>query len=248
MNIFESWICKMPIAKKGLHDEQNPENSLGAFKKAIEKGYAIELDVRALADQTIVVFHDQVLGRMTGADGYITNYTYDDVKSLSLNKTEFSIPTLKEALDFINGQVPVIIDIKNEGKVGFEKDVLKLINAYKGEVAIMSFNPYSVEWFKINAPHVKRGICSSFFKESDPGIQEKLNFIRRFALKRMLFNKKIAEPNFIVYQLKNLPNRYVKKYSDLPVIAYNVKNKEDFLRAVKYANNAMFENFIPENK
>ena len=65
-----------------------PENSLSAFRNAALEGYAIELDVRPLADGTIVVFHDEALGRMTGADGFISNYTYDDIKDLRLLKTK----------------------------------------------------------------------------------------------------------------------------------------------------------------
>ena len=163
MNIFETWLCTKYIAHRGLHDDSAPENSLASFKKAIENGYAIELDVRPLADGTIVVFHDEALGRMTGADGFISNYTYDDIKDLRLLKTTEKIPTLEETLKFVNGQTPILIEIKNMGKVGFEKNIWKILSSYKGEYAVQSFNPYSLEWFKINAPHVKRGQVASFF-------------------------------------------------------------------------------------
>ena len=88
MNIYDTWICTKYIAHRGLHDEASPENSLGAYKKAVEKDYAIELDVRVLADGTIVCFHDEKLGRLTGRDGFITNYTYDDIKDLTLLKSD----------------------------------------------------------------------------------------------------------------------------------------------------------------
>lgn len=242
MNIFDSWLCTKYIAHRGLHNsDAYPENSIGAFKKAIEKGYAIELDVRALADGTVVVFHDEALGRMTGADGFISNYTYEDIKDLKLLKTNERIPTLEQALKTINGETPILIEIKNNGKVGFEKNVWKILSSYKGEYAIQSFNPYSLEWFKINAPHVKRGQLASFFKGNDT-----IGFAKKFALKRMLLNKKVSEPNFIAYQVENLPNRYVKKYSDLPLLAWVVKNEETFVKAKKYADNIIFEEIIPE--
>lgn len=56
MNIFETWIATKPIAHRGLHSDTVPELSLLSFEKAIENNYAIELDVRALADGTVVVF------------------------------------------------------------------------------------------------------------------------------------------------------------------------------------------------
>lgn len=240
MNIYDSWLCQKHIAHRGLHDDQSPENSLSAFEKAIEKGYAIEFDIQPLADGTIVVFHDEKLGRMTGADGFITNYTYDDIKDLKLLKSDEHIPTLEEVLKLVDGRTPLLIEIKNTGKVGFEKNAWKILQKYKGEYAVQSFNPYSLEWFKNNAPHVRRGQLSCFFNRSE------LSFFKRFALKRMLLNKKISEPNFINYKTENLPNRYVKKYYKvIPVLAWIVKSQEEYDRVKKYCDNIVFEDFEP---
>lgn len=241
MNIFDTWLCTKYIAHRGLHDENTPENSLASFQKAIDKNYAIEIDVRPLADGTVVVFHDEALGRLTGADGFITNYTYDDIKDLTLKKSTEHIPTLEETLNFVNGRTPLLIEIKNAGKVGFEKNVWKLLSKYKGEFAIQSFNPYTLEWFKINAPHVKRGQLSSFFKNISD-----LSFAKKFALKRMLLNKKVSEPNFIGYQVENIPNRYVKKYSDIPLLAWCVRSAEAYDNVKKHCDNIIFEGFIPD--
>lgn len=246
MNIYDSWLCRKFIAHRGLHDETAPENSLLSFQRAIDKNYAIEFDVRPLADGTVVIFHDEALGRMTGADGFISNYTYDDIKDLRLLKTKEHIPTLEEALSFINGRTPILIEIKNMGKVGFEKNVWKILSKYKGEYAVQSFNPYSLEWFKINAPHVKRGQLSSFFKIiEDPNVE--IGFLKKFVLKRMLLNKKVSEPNFISYQAEDLPNRFVKKYKGLPVLAYPIRSDEMYSKVKKYCDNIIFENFEPQN-
>ncbi len=244
MNIFDTWLCNQFIAHRGLHDAESPENSKLAFKNAIDNNYAIELDVRPLADGTLVVFHDETLGRLTGKDGFISNFTYEDIKDLTLLKTNEHILTFKETLDFVDGKVPLLIEIKNSGKVGFEKNVWKILSKYKGEYAIQSFNPYSLEWFKTNAPHVKRGQLASFFKGPEFKGQD-IGFIKRYALKRMLLNKKVSEPNFISYQGDNLPNRFVKKYSDLPVIAWGIKSQEAYNKVKKYCNNIIFENFTP---
>ena len=241
MNIFESWLCNMPIAHRGLHNDEIPENSLKAFKNAIDNNYAIELDVRALSDGTLVVFHDDTLGRLTGRDGFINNFTYEDLKDLTLLKSDEHIPTFEQVLNFIDGKVPVLIEIKNSGKVSFEKDVWKILSKYKGEYAIQSFNPYTLEWFKINAPHVKRGQLASFFKGN-----KDINFAKRFALKRMLFNNKVSEPHFISYQVENVPNKYVRKYSSLPLLVWSVKNQDTCDRVKKYCDNIIFEGFKPE--
>lgn len=246
MNIFDSWICNKYIAHRGLHNgEDARENSLTAFKKAIDAGYAIELDVRPLADGTLVVFHDDTLGRMTGRDGFIANYTYEDIKDIKLLKSDDHIPTFKEALDFIAGQTPILIEIKNSGKVSFEKDVWKILSKYKGEYAIQSFNPYSLEWFKIHAPHVKRGQLSCFFKKEDGG---DLAFFKRFALKRMMLNNKVSEPHFISYKAEDVPNKYVKKYSDLPLLVWVIRNPSQYNKVKKYCDNIIFEDFEPDKE
>ena len=53
-----SFLTKTPIAHRGLHDANRPENSFAAFQAAIEKGYAIETDVRISKDHRLIIFHD----------------------------------------------------------------------------------------------------------------------------------------------------------------------------------------------
>ena len=240
MNIFETWIATQPMAHRGLHNETIPENSIPAFLNAAQNGYAIELDVRSLKDGTIVVFHDETLGRMTGKDGYLANLNYEDIADIRLNKSKEKIPTFKEVLDAIDGKTPILIEIKNMGKVGeLEKELYRLLKDYKGEYAVESFNPFSLEWFKINAPHIKRGQLSSFMKGSD------LGFFKKFMFKRMKYNKKVSDPNFIAYKCEDLPNPYVKKYKHLPLIAWVVRTEEELERIKKYCDNYIFENITP---
>ncbi len=241
MNIFDTWIATTPIAHRGLHDDKIPENSLAAFKNAVKNKMPIELDVSVLTDGVPVVFHDERLARMTGKDGFISGCSYADIDNLTLYRTKEHIPTLKEALDVIDGKVPVIVEIKNYGKVGaYEKAIWKVLQNYRGEYAVVSFNPYSLEWFKKNAPKVKRGQSSSFFKDKE------IIGVRKFYLKRMLLNKKVSEPNFIVYKSDDMPNKYVKKYyGKLPIIACTVRSAAEETRLKDYCDNYLFDSFVP---
>ncbi len=241
MEIFKTWLVETPIAHRGLHDKNTPENSLEAFSKAIEKGYAIELDVQLLADGTVVAFHDESLARMTDNDGYVKFLNKEDLKALKLKGSKENIPTFEEILHLVDGKVPLLIEIKNKYKVGkLEQQVIDLLKNYKGEYAVQSFNPFSLNYFKIHAPNILRGQLASFFKD------EKLGFFKKFTLKRMWFNKKTSQPNFISYDCRNLPNRFVKRYKKLPLLAWTVKSKEEYLKIVKYCDNVIFENFDPE--
>ena len=241
MEIFKSWLVERFIAHRGLHDEHNPENSLGAFQNAIDNDHPIELDVHLISDGTVVVFHDSTLSRLTGKDGYLKNLTKNDLKNYNLMGTEYTIPTLQEVLELVDGKVPLLIEIKNLDKVGeLESATYKLLKDYKGEYAVQSFNPFSMQWFYNNAPDVLRGQLSSYFKG------EKLSFFKKFALKRMLLNKKISHPNFISYDHKNIPNRFVKRNKNLPLIVWVITKQEDYLRVVKHCDNIIFENFEPK--
>jgi len=241
MDIFKTWLVETPIAHKGYHDETSPENSISAFKKAVAKGYAIELDVQLISDGTVVVFHDESLSRMTGNDGYLKFLTKDDLPMLYLKDSKETIPTLEEVLKVVNGETPIIIEIKNTGKVGeLEQKVIDLLKKYKGEVAVAAFNPYVLGYFHQHAPHILRGQLSGYFKDI------KLSFMTKFILKRMSPIKKISFADFIMYEGATLPNRFVRKYKKLPLIAWTISSQEEYMRVVKYCDNVVFEGFDPK--
>lgn len=241
MNLFNSWLVESPIAHRGLHDKATPENSISAFQKAIDAGYPIELDVQMLSDGTAVVFHDESLSRLTGNDGYIKFLTKGDLEMLHLNGTKETIPTFEEVLKFVNGRVPLLIEIKNKNKVGeLEKTVIELLKNYKGEYAVQSFNPFVLKYFADHAPKIARGQLSGYMRG------EKLPFFQKFALKRMLLNNKTSQPDFISYEAKSVPNRFVRKYKKLPLLVWTVRNQAEYLRVVKYCDNVIFEGFEPK--
>lgn len=93
------------------------ENSLEAFKLAIQKKYIIELDVHITKDNQIVVFHDESLHRITGLNKNISECTYDEIKDLKLRNTNSYIPKLEEVLMLVDGQVLLLIEIKNNKEV-----------------------------------------------------------------------------------------------------------------------------------
>ncbi len=241
MDLFKSWLVETPIAHRGLHDEQFPENSISAFKNAIKHGYVIELDVQMLSDGTVVVFHDESLSRMTGNDGYLKFLTKQDLPMLKLSGGKETIPTLEEVLETVAGQTPIIIEVKNNSKVGeLEQKVIDLLYKYNGEVAVASFNPMVLAYFKQHAPSILRGQLAGYLKNI------KMKFITRWGMKRMILTKKLAAADFIMYEAKTLPNRFVRKFKKLPLIAWTVKSQEEYLKVVKYCDNVVFEGFEPK--
>lgn len=239
MDISQSWLVKTKIAHRGLHNDKFPENSVGAFLNAADCGFAAELDVRGLDDGAPAVFHDEGLSRMSGTDGYISNLDSAALRGLRLLKTDEKIPLLSEVLEAVKGRTPLLIEIKNPNKIGpLEQTVIDALAGYAGEFAVQSFNPYSLEYFKNNAPGILRGQLSSFFKNSD------MSWVRRYTLKRMLLNK-YSRPDFIAYEYSCLPNRWVYR-EELPVLAWTVRCNADYEAVKDYCDNIIFEGFTPK--
>ena len=237
--IKDSWILEKLIAHRGFYDEVSPENSLSAFQKAVDNGYAIECDLHLTQDGTVVVIHDDTTARTTSQDKYVASLTKEDLKEIKLNGSEEHIPTLNEVLELVDGKTPILFEIKNNGKVGeLESAVWSILKKYKGEFAIESFNPYVLKWFKENAPSVIRGQLGSKLKGF------KLPYFKKLALKKMLLNK-ITEPDFIAYNLQDLPYKPVTK-CELPVISWTIHSQEEYIKAIQISDNVIFEGFEPK--
>lgn len=164
-------FLRLPIAHRGYHDRsaRRIENSRAAVQAAIDAGYGIEIDVQPSADRVPMVFHDYDLRRLTGVAGRLRAHDADALGRIRLTDSDEGIPTLSEILRIVNGQVPLLVEIKDQdGAMGtdvgpLEDAVAVLLMAYRGPVAVMSFNPNSVAAMARAAPGIARGITSSAF-------------------------------------------------------------------------------------
>jgi len=115
-----------------------PENTLRSFKKALKMGVdAVELDVRKTKDNQLVVIHDADVKKTTDGKGLVNELTLEEIKGFSAEKGE-KIPTLKEALDFLDKKVKILIELK---EAGAEEQVLATVreNGLQKNVIIVSF-------------------------------------------------------------------------------------------------------------
>ena len=162
------------IAHRGLHNGKAnaPENSLAAFRNAVEKNYPIELDLRLTKDGQAVVFHDENTGRMCGVDGKVADMTLSEIKELRLGGTEEKIPTLKECLDLTGGRVFLLIELKVSGdnaeKLCQAAD--EVLRDYTGAYLIQSFHPKALSWYRKNRKEICRGqlVPGKKSKEENP--------------------------------------------------------------------------------
>jgi glycerophosphoryl diester phosphodiesterase len=115
-----------------------PENTLRSFKKALEIGVdAVEFDVRKTKDDQLVVIHDANVKRTTDGTGLVSELTLEEIKRFSADKGE-KIPTLKEALDFLDKKVKIVIELK---ETGVEEKVVEAVreNGVQKNVVVVSF-------------------------------------------------------------------------------------------------------------
>ncbi len=235
----------MPVAHRGLHHLSNgiPENSLAAFKAAAEAGYPIELDVHLLKDGGVAVFHDRNLKRLAGVEGKISELNQSDLSTYKILGTSQTIPSLRDVLALVQGKVPLLIETKTEHLDGrLDQAVMQVLDGYKGAYALQSFNPYSVQWMRKNAPHAKRGLISGTL-DARPD----LKFYKRVALRHLLFVP-IVLPHFIAMEQVCLAEPAVRlaRLAKIPVLAWTVKSEVEMEAALARADNVIFENFAPK--
>lgn len=233
------WLVASPIAHRGLHtgDDRRPENSMAAFRAAVDDGYPVELDVHLSADGIPVVFHDANLERLTGDTRDIGEVTAEELSRLALLGTDETVPSLGDVFGLIEGRVPVLIEIKQRGEAGaLEQAVIDVLAGYRGEVAVQSFNPYSLRYLRNHAPNLPRGQLSGSFTGED------LPTWQVFALRNLLMNW-ASQPAFIAYELEALPSAAttLQQARGRPLIAWTVSDPTGYEAAQLRADGIIFD-------
>lgn len=235
-----SWLTARPIAHRGFHDlnKSRWENTLSAFQAAIDNDFAIECDVHLSADGIPVVFHDGDLKRLAGIEAPIFEKTAAEMAALRIGGTDDHAPSLAEMLAFVDGRVPLVIELKGiEGTDdGLVAAVAALLRNYKGEAAIMSFDHWLVRQFATHAAGIPAGLTAQ------GGKIEELE--GHFSM--------LAHPiSFVSFGVHDLPNPFVAFVRDelsMPVITWTVRNAESETATSTYADQMTFEGFHPDTR
>ena len=238
-----------PLAHRGYHNRAagRIENSLGAFRAAIAAGYGIEMDVQLSADGVAMVFHDEAMQRLTAAEGFVWDYTAAELGQIPLRDSAETIPTLQQALALIDGQVPLLIEIKDRTETmqptdgRLEAATAAVLAGYSGPVAVMSFNPHSVAHMARLAPQVPRGLTTSAF---DPAGWAPLPPETCDAL-RPIPDYDRTGSSFISHEAADLTRPRVAdlKAAGAAVLCWTIRSPEAEAAARKVAQNITFEGY-----
>lgn len=238
-------LRKWDYAHRGLHDGDKPENSMAAFRAALEQGFGIEFDLHLLKDGNLGVMHDSSLLRTTGQEGKMENLTTADLKNYHLNGTEETIPTFRQILELFDGKAPLIIELKSDGKnaAKLTETAVRQLEGYTGPYCIESFDPYCIHWLKKNRPDIIRGQLAYNSVTDKNGYPIWARLVTSFYLENFL-----TLPDFIAYDVKsrkNLSNFLCRKLWGIQGVSWTVRSKEIFDTVKKEGWIPIFENFLP---
>lgn len=229
-----AFLKAQPYAHRGLHGGGTIENSRAAFRAAIALGHGIELDVQAARDGEAMVFHDATLERLTDSSGAVAAHTPAELGRIALKGVGESIPPLPEILALIAARVPVLIEIKVKGQrvAPLCLSVRRALEGYRGDAAIMSFNPLVGAWFAENAARIVRGLVVT--EEGKHGAK---GAIERWA------SMARAKPDFLAYDVRDLPSKFASaaRARGIPVLTWTVRNADAEARAFAHADEAIYE-------
>ncbi len=231
------------FAHRGLHDKTKAENSLSAFRSAIEHGYSIELDVRLSKDGIPVVFHDATLERLCGKSLCVSDCTAEELATFSLNGTPDTIPTLADVLKEVNGKARLLIEIKDDKeKILLAEKTAEVLKSYPFPYAIQSFEPRILAYFKKYHPATLRGQLSTKFTHNK--IYRKF----RYVLAQNLLVNFIGRPDFIAYNFRDrdvFSLRLMQKLFKGRTIVWTIHSLEEEMACSAFES-IIFEGYLSE--
>lgn len=236
------------IAHRGLFDQKHaPENSLEAFRLAVADGYGIELDVQLTADDKLVVFHDESLKRMCGAEGKLRESSYQELCQYHLLDSAEQIPLFEEVLKLVDGRVPMIIEIKSIGNaIKTSRILAKYLEKYTGVYCIESFDPQVLHWYRKHYPQIIRGQISTNYWLN----QSKKPVLVKIGMTNLLTNF-YTKPDFIAYNYKyehQLSLQLCRRLYHTELVAWTIQSPEALEQARDSFRVFIFDGFLPSEK
>ena len=235
-------------AHRGYHDKPRiPENSMAAFRRAIENGFGAELDVHLMRDGRLAVIHDASLKRTAGADVLVEDLTAEELKTYRLEGTDERIPLLEEVLELFQDRTPLIIELKAErgNHAALAEATCRMLDRYRVHYCIESFDPRCLMWLWANRPDVVRGQLSENFRRHGDGAN--LPGVVRWVLSNLLLNAR-TRPDFIAYRYEDrkcLSLRLCRSLYGAQEFSWTIRSKETMDAAEKDGALVIFECFDP---
>lgn len=243
------WLTARPVAHRGLHDAARGviENMPAAAEAAARANFAIECDIQLTADGEAMVHHDDALGRLAEGSGALLGKTAAELKAVRFKNTDERMMTLGDLCALVAGRVPLVIEVKShfDGDRRLVARMAEVLAGYSGPAVGMSFDPDQVLTIRELMPRLPRGIVAereytaTDWPEASPEQRRSMTQLRHAFRTR---------PHFVAYWVNELPAVapwIARHVFGLPLLTWTVRTPEQRARAIRYADQMIFEGFLP---
>lgn len=243
------WLTARPVAHRGLHDAARGviENMPAAAEAAARANFAVECDIQLTADGEAMVHHDDALGRLTEGSGALLGKTAAELKAVRFKNTDERMMTLGDLCALVAGRVPLVIEVKShfDGDRRLVARMAEVLAGYSGPAVGMSFDPDQVLAIRELMPRLPRGIVAereytaTDWPEASPEQRRSMTQLRHAFRTR---------PHFVAYWVNELPAVapwIARHVFGLPLLTWTVRTPEQRARAIRYADQMIFEGFLP---
>jgi glycerophosphoryl diester phosphodiesterase len=244
-----AWLTARPVAHRGLHDISRGivENMPGAIDAAIAGNFAIEVDIQLTADGEAMVHHDDALGRLTEGFGALLQKTAAELKAVKFKATGEHMMSLSDLCTRVAGRVPLVIEVKShfDGDRKLVTRMAEVLASYSGPAVGMSFDPDQVLALRQIAPDLPRGIVAQ--RDYDDDYWNKLTKAQRDSM-LYLRHGFHTQPHFVAFWVNQLPAPapwIARNIFGCPLLTWTVRTPEQHARAARYADQMIFEGFVP---
>jgi glycerophosphoryl diester phosphodiesterase len=218
------------FAHRGLHGPGACENSMAAFRAAIDAGAGIECDLRLSRDGLAMLFHDSSLKRLCGVDVETESLHSAALLQYRLATGDDRIARLGDLLALVDGRVPLLLELKRRaGGTSINHlcaATLRALHGYRGPVGVMSFDPRAPAWFARHAPHVRRGLV----------IADRLSVVKRWSAMQL------ADPQFLSVHRAALEQPWVARARRrMPVTSWTIRTAAERAAANAHADALIWE-------
>ena len=219
----------------------------GAVQAAIAGNFSIEVDIQLSADGEAMVHHDHALGRLTEANGELVERTAAELKALKFKDTDERMMSLSDLCATVAGRVPLVIEVKShfDGDRKLVKRMAEVLSTYSGPAVGMSFDPDQVLALHELLPSRPRGIVAQRSYEDE--YWAKLTREQRDSM-LYLGHGFQTQPHFVAFKVDHLPAPapwIARNVFGCALLAWTVRTAEQRTRVGQYADQMIFEGFVP---
>jgi glycerophosphoryl diester phosphodiesterase len=243
------WLTARPVAHRGLHDAARGiiENMPAAAVAAVDGNFSIECDIQLTADGEAMVHHDDALGRLTEGSGALLGLTAAELKAVKFKDTVERMMSLGDLCALVKGRVPLVIEVKSrfDGDRRLVARMAEVLASYSGPAVGMSFDPDQVLALREKMPRLPRGIVAertynaTDWPKATPAQRNGMLHLRHAFRTR---------PHFVAYWVNELPAPapwVARHIFGLPLLTWTVRTPGQRERAARYADQMIFEGFLP---